>query len=55
MVGGNPNLIALGSFFIGLGGACLFIFLCIGATKVTVKLSKAISKSIKSAFIRKGN
>lgn len=55
MVGGNPNLIALGSFFIGLGGACLFIFLCIGATKVTIKLSKAISKSIKSAFIRKGN
>lgn len=52
---GSPNLIALGSFLIGLGGALLFLFACIGITKATIALSKSIMTSTKARFIRKGS
>ncbi len=55
VVAGDPNMIALASSLLAIGGAFLFIYCCIGATKVTLKLSKGLLTSIKSAFIRKGN
>lgn len=55
VVAGDPNMIALASSLLAIGGAFLFIYCCIGATKVTLKLSKGLLTSIKSKFIRKGN
>lgn len=55
VVAGDPNMNALASSLLAIGGAFLFIYCCIGATKVTLKLSKGLLTSIKSAFIRKGN
>jgi len=52
---GSVNLVALGSSIATFGLAILFIFACIGATKVSILLSKKIVLGIKSAFIKKGN
>ena len=52
---GDFNLISLGFTMASLGAAILLIFGCIGATKVSIKLSKAILTGIKTAFIRKGS
>ena len=52
--GGVVNLIPLGYAIIALGLAFVFIFACIGATKLTIFLHKKMFIGIKSAFIRKG-
>lgn len=54
MINGTMNYQALGAAIMCLGAAILFYFACIGATKITIKLSKNIILAIKSAFIRKG-
>lgn len=51
---GNFSFLALGASLMCAGAAFLFIFACIGATKVTLKLSKAIMTGIKTSFVRKG-
>ena len=51
---GNVNLMALGGSIMCAGAALLFLFACIGATKVTLKLSKSIMTGIKTSFVRKG-
>ncbi len=51
---GSFNMVPLGMSLVGFGGAILFIFACIGATKVTIKLSKKIFTGIKTSIIRKG-
>ena len=51
---GTVNLIPLGYSIMALGGTILFIFACIGATKLTIFLSKKMILGIKTAFIRKG-
>ena len=48
------NLLALGTTMAALGAACLFVFACIGATKLTLRFSKRILLGIKSSFIKKG-
>lgn len=55
LTGGEFNLIPLGISVMCAGGAALLFFGCVGATKVTLKLSKKIFTSIKAAFIKKGN
>lgn len=52
---GAPNLIAGGGALLCIGGACLFVLACIGATKVTLKISKSIFLGIKSKIIRGRN
>ena len=52
--GGVVNLVPLGYSLACFGAAILFIFACIGATKLTIFLSKKIILGIKTAFIRKG-
>lgn len=51
---GQLNLILLGASIMCTGGAILMFFGCIGATKITLKLSKTIATGIKKSFIRKG-
>ena len=51
---GQVNFITLGASIMCAGAAILLFFGCIGATKITIKLSKNIMTGIKSAFIRKG-
>lgn len=51
---GNPAIWMLGAALLALGASFLFIFVCIGATKVSIKLSKAIATGIKKSFIQKG-
>lgn len=51
---GNVNLMPLGGSIMCAGAALLFLFACIGATKVTLKLSKSIMTGIKTSFVRKG-
>lgn len=51
---GEMNLMCLGASIMCGGGAVLLFFGCIGATKVTIKLSKKIIVGIKTMFIRKG-
>ena len=51
---GTVNLLPLGYSLMALGGAMLFVFACIGATKLTIFLSKKMVLGIKTAFIRKG-
>lgn len=51
---GVVNLVPLGYAIIALGLAFVFIFACIGATKLTIFLHKKMFIGIKSAFIRKG-
>ena len=52
--GGVVNLVPLGYSITCLGGAILFIFACIGATKLTILLSKKMILGIKNSIIRKG-
>ena len=51
---GVVNFVPLGYAIIALGLAFVFIFACIGATKLTIFLHKKMFIGIKSAFIRKG-
>lgn len=48
------NMHLLGLSLVGLGGACLFIFVCIPATKLSIGLTKSILLSIKSKIIANG-
>ena len=50
---GEISMLALGSSIICAGGALLFFFACVGATKVTLKLSKSILTKIKTSFLKK--
>ena len=54
LVTGQPNIISLGCAIMAAGGAILLYFGCVGITKATIKLSRAIILAIKTAFIRKG-
>ena len=54
MANGQFHLMSLGTGVMCAGAAVLMVFACIGATKVTIKLSKKIILAIKRAFIRKG-
>lgn len=54
MANGQFHLMSLGTGVMCAGAAVLMIFACIGATKLTIKLSKKIILAIKRAFIRKG-
>lgn len=45
----------LGASIMAAGGAILLFFGCIGATKLTLRLSKKIITGIKASFIKKGN
>ena len=51
---GGFNIMTLGTLLFSIGASCLFIFACIGATKLTLKFSKRILVGIKSSFIKKG-
>lgn len=51
---GSANLVSIGLSLAALGGACLFINVCISATKGTYEISKRIVIGIKSKIIRKG-
>lgn len=53
LANGNFNLMSIGVAIMAGGGAVLFIFACYGATKATLKLSKAIMTKIKMLFINK--
>ncbi|MCR5308757.1 MAG: DUF1700 domain-containing protein [Bacilli bacterium] len=55
LIEGAPSLIAGGGALLCIGGACLFVLACIGATKVTLKISKSIFLGIKSKIIRGRN
>lgn len=52
---GTINLMPLGMSLLGIGGAFLCVLACIGATKLTIQLSKRIIRGIKKSFLRKGN
>ena len=52
---GQFNLIPLAVSIMSTGAAILLFFGCAGATKGTIKLSKAIFTKIKAAIIRKGS
>ena len=52
---GQFNLMPLGASIMALGGALLFLNLCVLATKLTVKLSKKILTGIKIMFIGRGD
>lgn len=54
LTGGQLNFTCLGASLMSAGGAVLLFFGCIGATKATLKLSKAIVIGVKTMFIRKG-
>lgn len=54
LANGNPMIWLLGASLLAFGLSFLFIFVCIGATKITIKLSKAIATGIKKSFIKKG-
>ena len=51
---GQFNLTPLGASMLLGGAAVLLFFGCIGATKLTLKLSKSIVVGIKTMFIKKG-
>ena len=55
MASGEFNLVSVGGAVMCLGAAMLWVFACIGATKVTIKLSKKIISNIKTSIIRKGS
>ena len=52
---GSVNLMSLGMGCMGIGGALLFVFACIGAFKLNVVISKGLFLGIKKSFMRKGN
>lgn len=53
-VNGEFNILALGLSVMAAGGAVLLFFGCIGATKLSINISKKIMTGIKTAFIKKG-
>ena len=56
LANGNPEL-AFGAVAIGimaLGFSLLWIFACIGATKASIALTRAIILSIKKKFVKRG-
>lgn len=55
LVAGSAPFVHLGMSIMCAGGAMLLIFGCIGATKLTIKISAKIVTAIKRAFIKKGN
>lgn len=54
LASGDMNLMCLGASIMCGGGAILLFFGCIGATKLTLKLSRKIAVGIKTLFIRNG-
>lgn len=54
MFAGNMTLFYLGFSLAAFGASCLFIFVCIPATKLSVALSKRIFLGFKSKIIRSG-
>lgn len=54
-VNGGSVVVYLGLWLMCLGGAILLFLGCIGATKLTLKLSKKIIISIKKVFVKKGD
>ena len=54
LAGGAFSMTYLGIAILCLGATFLFIFACIGITKVTIKLSKVTIRNIKSSFLKKG-
>ena len=50
---GNFNAVILGSSIMAAGGAILLAFGCVGITKATIKLSRAIILGVKKSFMRK--
>ena len=54
-VNGGSIVVYLGLWLMCLGGAILLFLGCIGATKLTLKLSKKIITSIKKVFVKKGD
>lgn len=52
---GEFSWMYLGASIMAAGGAILLFFGCIGATKLTLRLSKKIITGIKASFIKKGN
>lgn len=55
IIDGNFSLILAGETLLCIGGACLFVLLCILATRVTLKLSRRIFTGIKSKIIKGRN
>lgn len=55
MASGEFNLVCIGGAVMFLGAAMLWVFACIGATKLTIKLSRKIISNIKASIIRKGS
>ena len=55
VAGNGANLYYLGTAVACLGASMLFIFACIGATKLSISISKGIFTGIKAKLIRKGN
>lgn len=53
--GDMTSMYYLGQAIACLGASMLFIFACIGSTKLSVKISKKMLTGIKAALIRKGN
>ncbi len=54
-IAGNPSyLLYLGHAMAFLGASILMVFACIGATKLSIKISKSIFTGIKAGLIRKG-
>ena len=51
---GVSNTILFGSSLLAIGGALLFIFACIGATRGTLEVSKKIITKIKMSFMGRG-
>ena len=51
----GANAVYLGLALMYAGAAILLVFGCIGATKLTLKLSKKIITKIKTSFMKKGN
>ena len=54
-VNGGQVVAYLGLWIMCLGGAILLFLGCVGATKLSLKLSKKIITSTKKAFIKKGD
>lgn len=51
---GYFNPIALGASIVAAGAAILLYFGCVGATKVSLKISKTVINGIKKLFFKKG-
>lgn len=51
----EPNFLALGASVALFGAACLFVFACIGSTKLNILITKSIFLGIKKSIISGGN